>query len=53
MALVMAWAVFWINTAFFPCCEALAAAFDDQSDGISHNRSASAVTLFTRSARYT
>lgn len=37
MALVMAWAAFWISTALFPCCEALAAVFDDHSNAISHS----------------
>ena len=40
VALVLAWVVFWLNTAFFPCCEALAAAFDDHSDSVSQSTSA-------------
>lgn len=35
VVLVLAWAVFWLNTAFFPCCEALAAAFGDHPDDVS------------------
>ena len=27
--MVFAWAVFWLNAAFFPCCEAIAAGFGD------------------------
>jgi len=38
--LVLAWAVFWFNTALFPCCEAVAAAFDDHSDDVSQSVSA-------------
>ena len=41
VALVLAWVVFWLNTALFPCCEALAAAFGDHSDSVSHSASAS------------
>jgi hypothetical protein len=26
--LVLAWLVFWLNTALFPCCEVVAAVFD-------------------------
>ena len=40
MAMLFAWAVFWANTALFPCCEALAAVFNDHSDNISHSVSA-------------
>ena len=36
-ALVLAWVIFWLNTAFFPCCEAIAAAFNDHSDSVSHS----------------
>lgn len=36
VALVFAWVVFWVNTALFPCCEALAAAFDGHSDSAAH-----------------
>ena len=39
-ALVLAWVVFWVNTALFPCCESLAAAFDGHSDSVSHATSA-------------
>lgn len=38
--LVLAWAAFWLNAAFFPCCEALAAAFGDHSDDVSQTASA-------------
>lgn len=38
--LVLAWAAFWLNTAMFPCCEALAAAFGDHSDSVSQSTSA-------------
>ena len=41
VALVLAWIAFCLNTALFPCCEALAAAFGDHSDGVSHSASAS------------
>ena len=27
---VLAWVAFWLNTAFFPCCEAVAAGFGGQ-----------------------
>ena len=40
VVLVLAWVVFWGNTALLPCCEALAAAFDDHSDSVSHSTSA-------------
>ncbi len=36
-ALVLAWIIFWINTALFPCCEAVAAAFGDHSDDVSQS----------------
>ena len=39
-ALVLAWVIFWINTALFPCCEAVAAAFGDHSDDVSQSVSA-------------
>lgn len=38
--LVLAWVVFWLNTALFPCCEALAAAFDGHSNEVSQSASA-------------
>ncbi len=38
--LVLAWAVFWFNSALFPCCEALAAAFGDHPDDVSQTASA-------------
>ena len=37
---MLAWVVFWVNTALSPCCEALAAAFDGHSDSVSHATSA-------------
>ena len=37
VALLLAWLAFWLNTAFFPCCEALAAAFDDHTAGVSQS----------------
>lgn len=40
MVLVLAWVVFWVNTALFPCCESLAAAFDEHSDSVSQSTSA-------------
>lgn len=40
VVLVLAWAAFWLNTAFFPCCEALAAAFGDHPDDVSQSVSA-------------
>ena len=38
--LVLAWTAFWLNTALFPCCEALAAAFGDHSDDVSQSAAA-------------
>ena len=35
--LASAWMVFWLNTALFPCCESLAAAFDGRPDSISQS----------------
>ena len=32
LVLVAAWVAFWLNTALFPCCEALAAALVGHSD---------------------
>ena len=37
MALLLAWVVFWLNTALFPCCEAIAAAFGDHFDDVSQS----------------
>ena len=31
VVVILAWVAFWANTAFFPCCEAIAASFGDQS----------------------
>ena len=39
-ALVLAWVIFWFNTALFPCCEAVAAAFGNHSDDVSQSVSA-------------
>jgi hypothetical protein len=30
VVVVLAWLTFWLNTAFFPCCEAVAAGFGGQ-----------------------
>ena len=38
--MVLAWCVFWFNTALFPCCDAFAAAFGDHSDSVSQSVSA-------------
>ena len=35
VALILAWIAFWLNTAFFPCCEAVAAAFGGHSASVS------------------
>ncbi len=35
--MLLAWVVFWINTALFPCCEAIAAAFGDHSNSVSQS----------------
>jgi hypothetical protein len=32
--LVLAWVTFWLNTAFFPCCGAVAAAFGYHADSV-------------------
>ena len=32
LVLMLAWVAFWLNTALFPCCEALAAALSNHSD---------------------
>lgn len=32
--LVLAWVMFWLNTAFFPCSEAVAAAFGFHADSV-------------------
>ena len=32
LVLVMAWLAFWLNTALFPCCEALAEALTEHAD---------------------
>ena len=39
VAFVLAWLVFWLNTALFPCCEVLAAVFGDRSDDVSQSAS--------------
>lgn len=38
--MVLVWLVFWVNTALFPCCEALAAAFGSHSESVSQSVSA-------------
>ena len=38
--MVLAWVVFWVNTALFPCCDAFAAAFDHHSEDVSQSVSA-------------
>ena len=38
--MVLAWVVFWLNTALFPCCDAFAAAFGNHSATDSHSVSA-------------
>jgi len=32
VTLILAWVVFWLNTAFFPCCEAVAAISDHSAN---------------------
>ena len=44
MTLVLAWMAFWLNSALFPCCDALAAAFSDHSSSVSQSVSASQPT---------
>ena len=39
VTMILAWVVFWLNTAFFPCCEAVAA-FSDHSANVSQAASA-------------
>ena len=34
VTMVLAWAAFWLSTAFFPCCEALAGVFGDYPDHV-------------------
>ncbi len=34
MTMLLAWAAFWLSTAFFPCCAAIAVAFGDHSDSV-------------------
>lgn len=36
VSLVAAWAAFWLGTALFPCCEAIAAALADQHGTVVH-----------------
>ena len=38
--MVLAWAVFWLNTALFPCCDAFAAVFGDHSGSVTQSASA-------------
>ena len=44
MVLVLGWGVFWLNTAFFPCCQAFAAAIGHPSDSVSKSPSAAQLT---------
>lgn len=37
MTLVVGWVAFWLTTAFFPCCETFATAFDHHTDGVSNS----------------
>lgn len=39
VTMILAWVVFWLTTAFFPCCEA-AAAFSNHSANVSQAASA-------------
>ncbi len=32
---MLAWTMFWFNTALFPCCEVFAAAFNDHTENVS------------------
>lgn len=32
VVMVLAWGAFWLNSAFLPCCDAFAAAFDNHAD---------------------
>ena len=36
-ALLLAWSAFWLNTAFVPCCEAIAAASDDHAEDVAQS----------------
>ena len=38
--LVLAWVVFWLHTALFPCCDAFAAMFGDHFGSVSQSVSA-------------
>ena len=38
--MVLAWVVFWLNTALFPCCDAFAAVFGDHSGSVTQSASA-------------
>ena len=38
--MVLAWVVFWLNTALFPCCDAVAAMFGDHTVRVSPSASA-------------
>lgn len=40
VALVLGWVVFWLNTAFFPCCETIAAALGGHAGNVSQSVSA-------------
>ena len=36
VSLLIAWAAFWLGTALFPCCEAIAAALGDHPGAVVH-----------------
>ena len=38
--MVLAWVIFWLNTALFPCCDAFAAMFGDHAVSVSQSVSA-------------
>lgn len=40
VAPVLAWVVFWLNAALFPCCDAIAAAFGGRAGTVSQSISA-------------
>ena len=38
--MVLAWVIFWLNTALFPCCDAFAAVLGDHAVSVSQSASA-------------
>ena len=42
VGLVVAWVMFWLNTALFPCCEVVAAVLDGHADHATQTASAEA-----------